>query len=166
MDEPIKTVTRDRLLRIALAVSVALNLLVLGLGVGAMWHGPSGRDQMTRDLAFGPFSQALNPNERRLLRDGLLQKSPQIRMAMQQQRSDMAGLLVALRAQPFDAAALNQALESMRGRMEAQLRLGHQSLSDLLTSMSDQDRAAFADRLEQGQRRGGGKDRANAPPKP
>jgi uncharacterized membrane protein len=157
-----KPMARDRLLRVALAVSVALNLLVVGLGVGAMWHGSSGRDQMTRDLGFGPFSEALGPNERRALRKSLLEKSPEIRMAMQQRRADLNGLLLALRAQPFDADTLNQALEAMRGRMESQLTLGHQSLSQLLISMSDKDRQKFADRLEQGQRRGG-KDRANKP---
>lgn len=143
-------------LRAALAVSVALNLLVVGLGVGAAFHnGTPARDEMSRDLGFGPLSEALRPDDRRALRKSLMQKTPQIRAAMGQRRADMTALLMALRAEPFDAATLTTAMEGMRLRMEGQLALGHQALGAVLAQMPAAERLHFADRLEHGMRRGG-----------
>jgi uncharacterized membrane protein len=150
--------TKNRSLRIALAVSVALNLLVAGLAIGAAFHGGPNRDQMSRDLGFGPFSEALDLNQRRALRDSLMQNSPQIRDAMKQRRADLALMLAALRAEPFDAVAMTRALEAMRTRLEGQLVLGQNALAELLIAMPAEQRMEFADRLERGQRRGG-KDR-------
>lgn len=149
---------QNRRLRIVLAISVALNLLVAGLAIGAAFHGGPNRDQMSRDLGFGPFSEALDMNQRHALRESLLQKSPQIRGAMQQRRADLAQLLSALRAEPFDAAAMNSALETIRTRLADQLALGKNALADVLIAMPPAQRLEFAERLERGQRRGG-KDR-------
>lgn len=153
---------KTKLLRVALAVSVGINLLVAGLGVGAVLNGGPGRDQMARDLGFGPFSEALDMPQRRLLRDHLMQKSPEIRGAMQQRRADMERLLVTLRAEPFDPVAMRGALEATRARLEAQLALGQTSLGDVLVGLPEAERLAFADRLERGQRRGG-KDHGDKP---
>ena len=149
---------QNRRLRIALAVSVGLNLLVAGLAIGAALNGGPDRDQMSRDLGFGPFSEALDMEQRRALRDNLMQKSPEIRGAMQQRRADLAKLLTALRAEPFDAEAMNSALQTMRARLQGQLTLGQNALADVLIAMPTEQRLEFADRLERGQRRGG-KDR-------
>lgn len=146
--------TQYRRLRIVLAVSVALNLLVAGLGIGAAFRGGPNPDQMSRDLGFGPFSEALDMEQRRALRDSLMQKSPQIRGAMQQRRADLAQLLTALRAEPFDAAAMQNALATMRTRLEGQLILGQNALAEVLIAMPTAQRLKFADRLERGQRRG------------
>ncbi len=146
-----------RSLQLALAVSVALNLLVAGVAVGSLFHngGMDGRAEMSRDLGFGPFGEALAPNDRRALRDYLQQKSPQLRGANKQRYADLAALQAALRAQPFDPAALTSALDGMRGRMEGQLKLGHEALAAVILRMPDQERLAMADRLERGMRRGG-----------
>ncbi len=147
----------SRLMRSALAISVALNLLVLGLGVGAMMHngGPE-RDAMARDLGFGTFSEALRLEDRHALRNSLMQKSPQIRAAMDQRSTDMASLLAALRAEPFDIAAMNAAMDQMRLRLEGQLALGHKAMGDVLAVMPANERLDFANRLELGMRRGKG----------
>ena len=87
-----------------------------------------------------------------------MQNSPQIRDAMKQRRADLALMLAALRAEPFDAVAMTRALEAMRTRLEGQLALGQNALADLLIAMPAEQRMEFADRLERGQRRGG-KDR-------
>lgn len=149
------TQTQSRRLRIALAVSVGINLLVAGLAIGAAFHGGPDRDQMSRDLGFGPFAEALNMSQRHALRDSLMQKSPEIRGAMQQRRADLVQLLTALRADPFDATKMHGALETMRNRLTTQLMLGQNALADVLIAMPPKQRLEFADRLERGQRRGG-----------
>jgi len=62
-------------------------------------------------------------------------------------------LLAALRADPFDPAALDAAMATMRGRLEAQLALGGEALRGLLLRMEPAERLAFADRLEKSLRR-------------
>ena len=146
-----------RVLRIALAVSVALNLAVLGGVAGSFLHkggGMDGRGEMVRDLGFGPFGEALAPDDRRVLREWLKGRAPELRSANSQRYADLTAVQAALRAQPFDPAALRAAFEAMRGRMENQLALGHQALTEVILAMPDAQRLAFADRLERGMRRG------------
>ncbi len=145
-----------RVLRIALAVSVGLNLAVLGVVAGSLWHDGNGggRGQMVRDLGFGPFAEALASDDRRALRDWLKARAPELRSANLQRYADLAAVQDALRAQPFDPAALRAAFEAMRGRMEGQLALGHQALTEVILAMPDAERLALADRLERGMRRG------------
>ena len=77
---PAPTGASVRGLKIALAVSVALNLAVAGVVVGAwMKDGPS--RGMPRDLSFGPFSEALGPEDRRALRKALAERAPGFREA-------------------------------------------------------------------------------------
>ena len=49
--------------RIALGISVALNLLVVGLVAGAVLRDGGPRERMVRDLDFGPFTEALEGYE-------------------------------------------------------------------------------------------------------
>lgn len=157
---PVPPTTRHvspRALRIALAISVALNLAVLGVVAGAALHegGMGGRGEMVRDLGFGPFGEALAPNDRRALRDWLKERAPELRAANTQRRADMIAVQAALRAQPFVPDDLRAALSAMRGRMEGQLALGHEALTAVILAMPDDERLALADRLERGLRRGG-----------
>ena len=146
-----------RVMRIALAVSVALNLAILGVVAGSFLHqggGMGGRGEMGRDLGFGPFGEALAPDDRRVLRDWLKARAPELRTANSQRYADLTAVQAALRAQPFDPAALRAAFEAMRGRMEDQLALGHQALTEVILAMPDAQRLALADRLERGMQRG------------
>ena len=146
-----------RVMRIALAVSVALNLAILGAVAGSFLHergGMGGRGEMGRDLGFGPFGEALAPDDRRVLRDWLKARAPELRSANSQRYADLTAVQAALRAQPFDPAALRAAFEAMRGRMEVQLALGHQALTEVILAMPDAQRLALADRLERGMQRG------------
>lgn len=154
---PPQRLVSPRALRIALAVSVAVNLAVLGAVAGSFWHkgGMDERGAMTRDLGFGPFGEALAPEDRRALREWLKDRAPELREANTQRRADVAAVQSALRAQPFSPEALRSALNSMRGRMEGQLALGHEALTAVILAMPDAERLALADRLDRGLRQGG-----------
>ena len=57
-----------RWMKIVLALSLALNLAVAGLALGAfLKDGP--RRGMPRDLSFGPFTEAFSADDRRALRE-------------------------------------------------------------------------------------------------
>lgn len=143
----------SKALRIALALSVAVNLAVLGLVAGAFLRdGPGMRAAMVRDLGFGPYTEALSPDDRKALRRALFEKAPDIRENRRMMREDTAALLTLLRADPFDAGAFHERMEAQHERMEAQLRLGQDLLQEFITAMPAADRSAFADRLEKGLR--------------
>lgn len=141
-------------LRIALAVSVALNLLVVGVVAGAMLREGGPRGRMMGELDFGPFAEALTGEDRDALRRAFVERAPDMRDMRRQMRADFQGLLSALRAEPFDAGALRQAMAGQAERMAERLQLGQELMLERLEAMSPEARAQFADRLEERLRHG------------
>jgi uncharacterized membrane protein len=140
----------NRGLRIALAVSVALNLGILGMMAGAWFNhgGPEGRGGDFRDLGFGPFTEALSPEDRVALRKAFIARMPDLREARRAMRQNQQDLLAALRADPFDKARLEVVLAAQSARAASQLGTGQDLLKDLLIQMTPEARHSFADRLE------------------
>ena len=156
MDEPemtniVQPASRNglRWLHWGLAASVAINLAVAGLVVGAIWRGQDGqRRDFVRDLGFGVYSEALSPEDRKALRQSFREKMPEFRKARVEMGQDLQGILSALRANPFDAEALKARLLTKNQRSAGQLALGQELIRDLMLGMSPEARLAFADRLE------------------
>jgi uncharacterized membrane protein len=146
--------TTSRGVKIALAVSVALNLAVAGLAAGA-WLRDGPRGGMPRDMSFGPFSEALDDADRKSIRRSLLSRVGEFREQRQAAKAEFEALLVALRAEPFDASAMQAALAAIEARNSERLELGRTLIETRLIEMSPEARKAFADRLEKGLRRGG-----------
>ncbi len=151
---PVQSPAAPRGVKIALAVSVALNLAVAGLAVGA-WLGDGPHKGMPRDMSFGPFSEALDDADRRAIRRALLERVGEFREQREAARTEFEALLASLRADPFDPAALKAALAALEARNAERLELGRTLIETRLIEMSPEERAAFADRLEKGLRRGG-----------
>ncbi len=145
--------TASRGVKIALAISLALNLAVAGLAIGARLGG--GHRDMPRDMSFGPFSEALDSSDRRAIRRALLDRMGEFRTSRAEARSEFETLLGTLRADPFDAEAMKTALSAIEARNAQRLDLGRSLIETRLIEMSPEDRQAFADRLEKGMRRGG-----------
>jgi uncharacterized membrane protein len=150
-------------LRIALGISVALNLLVAGLVVGALLRDGDPRARMVRDLDFGPFTEALSERDREALRREFVARAPDLRDMRRAMRDDLETVLTVLRSEPFDAAALAVVLDNQDGRMARRVELGQELLLERLGAMTPDERAAFADRLERRLRRGGGHDKSGKP---
>jgi uncharacterized membrane protein len=140
--------------KIALALSVALNLGVAGLAVGA-WLGDGPHRGMPRDMSFGPVTEALDEDDRRAIRKALLERLGEFREQRAAARAEFETLLATLRADPFDPEALKAALEALEARNAQRLDLGRSLIETRLIEMSPRERADFADRLEKGLRRGG-----------
>ncbi len=144
-----KKVKPGRRLRWVLAASLALNLCVLGIVAGAMLgRGGDHRDRMVRELGFGPFTEALEPEDRAALRKAFFQRAPDFRKERAEMKQNFVSILVALRAEPFDAAALKTALDQQQVRTADRLAVGQSLITDHLTTMSAEARHRFADRLE------------------
>lgn len=148
-DLPPKPPASSRGLRLALAISVALNLAVAGVVGGAMLRADGPRsDAMPRDLGFGFFGEALTPENRTDLRQRLRAESPGFLRERRAMADDLRAIVTALRADPFDAAALDQAMQAQVARLRTRLDFGQDLLLDFLTDLSPTERQAIADRLE------------------
>ena len=137
--------------KIVLAISVALNLAVVGVVVGAV--AKDGRrmgDGAPKDMALGRFSEALSREDRRALRAAFLEKAPEIKDQRAAARAEFAVVVQSLRAEPFDPEAFRRALGAVEARNAARLSLGRDLIEARILGMSPEDRLAFAQRLEAG----------------
>lgn len=153
---------RNNVVRWALVASLAVNLTVAGLALGAYLHGPPPAHGGFRDLGFGPYDAALQPADREALRSAMRAKAGDLAALRGQMAADNAAILAALRATPFDAGQLTAALDAQQSHLGARMKLGSDTIGAYLVSLAPQDRTAFADRLEKRLLRG----RDTSPPAP
>lgn len=142
----------SRRMRVLLVLSLALNLAVIGLIVGAGVAGRFGdRPPRSFDFGLGPVARALESDERRaigraLRRDGALRGYD-----MRQGASDM---VAALRAEPFEPDRLRELMALQAAHVGQMQRSAQDALLDQITAMTPERRAAFAEKLEQELQRG------------
>ncbi len=153
---PVTAVARaGRGTRIALIASLTLNLLILGVIAGSMiGHHRYRTAGAVRDIGFSPFTGALDREDRTALRGAFMAAMPDARDRRQAARQDFARLADALRAEPWDRAVVGALLARHGQRTAERLELGHRLLIERIEAMSPAARAAFADRIEAGLRRG------------
>lgn len=149
---------RSSLLRWALFVSLALNLVVAGVLVGGMLRGPrtppAGPGVDTAAIWFS-LPQESRANLRRALPPPDQRAQPADRRAQAQQAH--AQLLSYLRAEPFDIQAVADWLEGEQARRAARSRQLTEGLVAEIARLSADQRREMADRLERrvSARRGG-----------
>lgn len=139
---------QTRILRVALFVSLAVNLAIAGLVAGAFLDGRRMGPPPRFDLSLGPVGQALDEADRRaILRD--LRARPDLRPPGPRARqAHFRDLLAVLRAEPFERGEIEALLADHRRHGAALLDAGQAALLDRIAAMSPEERAAFADRLE------------------
>ena len=152
---PPRTARSPLWLRLLLFVSLALNLLVAGVVAGHILRdGPDGRVPRV-DRMGGPMTFALSPEDRReighALRDAYREKRP----TREQIMAEYQGVIEALRSDPFDRRGLQSAFDRQLASTQDRVAIGQEVLMQRITTMSDAERHAFADRLEEGLRRHG-----------
>ncbi|MGH1329789.1 MAG: periplasmic heavy metal sensor [Paracoccaceae bacterium] len=138
--------------RVVLALSLGLNLAVVGLVAGAFMgkdrNGPP-RGYSSRDVGYAPFIAALDRDERRALGGELRRAAPSRAQARSARRASFERILEALRATPYDPAALEAAIAAHREDLANSQKLGQETLVSRLHAMSALERIAYADRLDQ-----------------
>lgn len=142
----------SRLWRIVLVGSLALNLAVAGLVVGAAVSGRFGdRPPRSFDFGLGPVALALDPAERRAI-GGAMRRDGALRAG--DPRRNAAAMVAALRAEPFDPDQLQDLMTAHNNQVATLQRKALAALMDQIIAMSPERRAAFADRLQQELSRG------------
>ncbi|WP_170569080.1 periplasmic heavy metal sensor [Ruegeria atlantica] len=136
---------KRRWVTVLLAVSLGLNLLVAGVAVGTIYRVKGG-DHGKAPPGFGPaLYRALPKEDRKALRGELSERHVRGGKLRSQ---DFAKLGAALRADPFDPAAV-QALVQQQAQSMAELQAALQEKWLVkVTAMTDAERQIYADRLQ------------------
>lgn len=136
-----------RLWKVVFALSLALNLAVVGLVAGAALSGRDGdRGPRSFDLGVSPFARALAPEERRQIGRELRERRV---LRDMNPRARVTEIVAVLTAEPFDPEALDALMSAQTSRLNAvQLELQEVFLAAII-AMPPERRQAFAARLEQ-----------------
>ena len=139
-----------------LLLSLALNIGVVTALVAHHWHGHERHGSAERRWSRLPDSRqlarVLEGADRRILREVLERHHEQIGgqyRPLGHARHDVAQ---ALRAEPFDPDALNQAFASMRRNEGAMGEAMNAFMLDLASRISADGRQRIADRMQRGRR--------------
>ena len=149
-----KSGNTGRGLKVALFLSLAANLLVVGLVAGtALRHDGRierrGNVSAAIDAGLGPFGQAMTRDQRRGFADEFGQRSGDFRRNRDEVRQQVGDMLVALRAEPFDADAVRRLFNETQVALNQRQQLGTDILIGQLQTMTASERLAFAQRLEE-----------------
>ena len=156
MSDPVSAPTtaasprRRRWLGPALAVSVALNLAVVGGIAGAMLaHGPiRGGVALMRDPGLGPLGPAFSREDRAAMRASFAERRGTLRESLAADRADAAAMAQALRAEPFAPDAVAAIVARMRARAHGRIDAGLAAVERHLGTLDPAARRALADRIE------------------
>lgn len=121
---------------------LAVNLLVIGGILGAMWrhgghhHGGGG---------LPGFVRSLDADRRDAIRGAFANRRETMRPLRQAARAKRAALSEVLKAKPFDKARVETALEEMREARNQVRDAREQLFLNAVTLMTDEEREAFAE---------------------
>ena len=145
------TQTQKRWLLPLLFVSLAANLLIVGIIVGwALSDAGPKRSELgaARGLVGEPFIRALPEVHRRALMRGVMRESEQVRESRENLRLRFEEFLTALRTEPFDPGKVVVLLDDQRSASLRRQHIGERLLLERLEAMSPQERQAYATALE------------------
>ena len=142
----------SRRFRIILGISLALNLLVGGIIVGAFVFGDHRGHAPRMTHMIGPLSHALSEEDRdavgRKLRHTYKAQGER-KVGKKAYRKEIRALADVLMADSFDAAQAQQHLEKMNTLLSGRIVRGRQVLLEQFAEMTPEARQAYAKRLLQ-----------------
>ncbi|MDA9208365.1 hypothetical protein N9O61_05710 [Octadecabacter sp.] len=99
------------------------------------------------------MTRAMDVERRGALRDALRESGAFRPADRAQMRADTTALLQTVRAETFDDVAFREALDRQRARLDVGQAAVMDALTQQISDMTLDERAAFADRLEEQMRR-------------
>ncbi len=132
-----------RWVKLLLAVSLAINLGIAGLFAGAALRAPHNHAAPEAPEGIAIIARALPVKYQRQLRQSLRDHREDLRI----DRAELTGLrnrlVRALRAKPFDIAAVDAVFQDQRAMLDAILATGHAEILKQIEQMSAADRKRF-----------------------
>jgi len=143
-----------RILRVVLVLSLALNLLVLGVMAGAAFKARQSGHDSHAGSDLHALWWALPGEARRDLRGAMGPRDDDARLTRDDRRARAAArhgeVLALLRAEPFDAGAFAAAIQAERSERAERIDRAHAAFVARVVALSASERAAMAERLESG----------------
>ena len=137
-----------RSIKLLLAVSLALNMLVVGMIGGMMFHGgPFTSAMSARMAAYGPLTRALSREDRAIIGQTMRGELGDARQNRQKRAAGIEALKNALMADDYDSDTAHQLIVELQEIGLKRYTLGQQLLHKRLDTMNDEERRAFASRL-------------------
>ena len=142
-------------IKVLLFTSLALNLAVGGLALGAwLRHDRMAEQRPLRvDQIGGPYTGALTREDRRAIWLQMREMRGNGMPGRSEIRATYDAVVQVLRTEPFDAAALRSLVGQQFAAGIARQQIGQDLLLARIETMTAAERAAFADRLEEGLQR-------------
>ena len=147
--------SRSRWLMPLLFISLAINLLIMGVVAGALLQrgDRDGRaDGPARSILGAPYIAVLEPEDRRALGREILQDRDRLRTNRENLKRRVESLLEELRKEDFDRVRISQLLAEQRNLAVSRQEVGEALLLDRIEAMNLEDRRAYADRLAKAMR--------------
>ncbi|MAE90853.1 MAG: hypothetical protein CMI67_14910 [Pelagibaca sp.] len=150
MTEDAKTPKMTAGMRILLFASLAANLAVIGVVAGLYLNRPDmerGGPPRGRDFVF-PYTHALDEDQRRELGRSLRGRIERQRDTRGDFLAEYRTAIETLRTEPFDPAAFAATLDRQGARAERRQEEGQRMLVEYVAGLSPEQRAVYAQRLE------------------
>lgn len=142
-----------RWIRIALVVSLALNLGIAGLLVGTALRGPEARrGAVETPEGVAMLARAMPHNHQRQLRDTFRNQRDRLESDRRELKNLRENFIEALRAEPFDIAAVKNAFVAQRQILDQVTAAGHSLVISQIEKMTPQERKLYIRRLIAGSR--------------
>ncbi|MBL4873208.1 MAG: periplasmic heavy metal sensor [Rhodobacteraceae bacterium] len=137
-----------RWIKIALIVSVAVNLGIAGVIGGAALRAPEiRRNNIEAPEGVAMLARAMPAEHQRELRQNLRSRRGDLRSERKELRSLLDRFVVALRAEPFEIDAVSAVFADQRLMLTTLTAAGHKSVIEQIEKMSPQDREKYIRRL-------------------
>ncbi|MGR3455112.1 periplasmic heavy metal sensor [Pseudooceanicola sp.] len=138
--------------KILLVLSLAVNLLiVVAVASFVLSHDRDRRHRPPRvDQMGGPLTHALSREDRREIGREIWRSYRDGRPSREDIRAEYDAVIAALRAEPYDPAVVERSLQRQLDFAVERQALGQRLLLERLAEMTPKERAAFADRLQEG----------------
>ena len=159
--EPMAPSRTPRWVKIVLVLSLAFNLLIVGIAAGGFagkdrkggHRGGPDRISVPGDLAPRAFIAAIPMEDRHDLATAFRDRVRPEEGRREELRARVQSLLVALRAEPFDPTAISVLMMEQRSAILERQEKGQAVFLEYLTDLSAEERLAFAEKLEKSIRR-------------
>lgn len=134
-------------MRIILIASLAVNVVVLGLIIGAVFGHSRDDDRRRPSINLPPHVRALDWEHRREIGKAIRRAYREDGLGARTERSQLELMAVAIEANPFDRATLEAAQVELENVMSRRVGRAREIWLDHVEGMTDEERAAYADRL-------------------
>jgi uncharacterized membrane protein len=94
-----------------------------------------------------PFLSELDADHKKDLRKSYRKGHDSFRADRKANKAIQTTILDSIKAKPFDRTALEAAFEQLRNAPKKSTEVGHNMLIETITNMSDQERAAYSERI-------------------